>query len=235
MKHAKTLGQQWHEQAQRHWKRDSLIVACVCLVIMVATMAYSVWRNDQAVAQAMARQIEVQQAEKAAREREAWIFSEAEAHARSVANARLVKEQLDALKAEDEAERILAEEAAYQEWLWQQSQYVPPAYSAPVEVPEAASDGMTWQEFQFQGVVYDDEGHLYTYYSERVLPGAGLTELNENGRHSEDGFVKDGDGYIAVASSSHEKGEVVDTPFGKGKVYDTGYLQDGQIDVYVSF
>lgn len=233
MKHAKkTLGEKWHEQAQLHWKRDSIVVACICIAVMISATAYAIWHNDQMVIEATTRQIAVQQAEQEARERDAWIFYEAEAHARSVSNARLVKEQLDALKAEDEAE-----EAAYQEWLWQQSQYVAPvpSYSVPVEAVEAASDGMTWQEFQFQGVVYDAEGHLYTYYSERVLPGAGLTELNENGRHSEDGFVKDGDGYIAVASSSHEKGEVVDTPFGKGKVYDTGYLQDGQIDVYVSF
>ena len=84
------------------------------------------------------------------------------------------------------------------------------------------------------GVVEDGE-HFYTWYSERVLPGGGLTELNENGRHTEGGFVKDGDGYIAVASCDYEKGTVLETPFGAAKVYDTGYLQPGQIDVYTSF
>ena len=61
------------------------------------------------------------------------------------------------------------------------------------------------------------------------------TELNENGRHTEGGFVKDGDGYIAVASCDYEKGTVLETPFGAAKVYDTGYLQPGQVDVYTSF
>ena len=171
-----------------------------------------------------------------AEQKRAWIASEALSHQRSKDNWANVMAQLKIMREEDERRRVEAEEAAYQEWLWQQSQYQyapPQTYSEPAET--GSDRAMTWQEFQWQGVVYDDEGHLYTYYSERILPGAGLTELNENGRHSEDGFVKDGDGYIAVASSSHEKGEVVDTPFGKGKVYDTGYLQDGQIDVYVSF
>ena len=95
-------------------------------------------------------------------------------------------------------------------------------------------DGISAAEFQWMGVVEDGE-HFYTWYSERVLPGGGLTELNENGRHTEGGFVKDGDGYIAVASCDYEKGTVLETPFGAAKVYDTGYLQPGQVDVYTSF
>ena len=110
-------------------------------------------------------------------------------------------------------------------------EYGPTAgYSAPYDT----SDGITAAEFQWRGVV-EDGNHFYTWYSERVLPGGGLTELNENGRHSEGGFVKDGDGYIAIASCDYEKGTVIDTPWGAAKVYDTGYLQPGQIDVYTSF
>lgn len=99
--------------------------------------------------------------------------------------------------------------------------------------PYDADDGIDAYEFQYLGVIEED-GVTYTYYSENVLPGGGLTELNENGRHSEDGFVKDGDGYIAVASSDYEMGTVVDTPFGEGKVYDTG-CAEGVVDIYVSF
>ena len=99
--------------------------------------------------------------------------------------------------------------------------------------PYDADDGIDAYEFQYLGVIEED-GVTYTYYSEQVLPGGGLTELNENGRHSEDGFVKDGDGYIAVASSEYEIGTVVDTPFGEGKVYDTG-CAEGVVDIYVSF
>ena len=97
-----------------------------------------------------------------------------------------------------------------------------------------ASDGISASEFMYYGVVEDGE-RFYTWYSERVLPGGGLTELNENGRHSEGGFVKDGDGYIAVASCDYPKGTVIETPWGQAKVYDTGYLQPGQVDVYTSF
>ena len=83
------------------------------------------------------------------------------------------------------------------------------------------------------GVV--EEGDVtYTWYSQNVLPGGGLDELNANGRHVEGGFVVDGDGYIAVASSDYEKGAIVDTPFGEAKVYDCG-PESGVIDVYTNF
>lgn len=89
--------------------------------------------------------------------------------------------------------------------------------------------------FQSAGVVYGDDGTRYTWYSQNVLPGGGLTELNENGRYvDENGYVRDGDGYIAVASSDHEQGTVLDTPFGAAKVYDSG-CDSGTIDVYTDF
>ena len=95
------------------------------------------------------------------------------------------------------------------------------------------SDGISPAEFQWLGVVEDD-GVTYTWYSENVLPGGGLDDLNANGRWSDGDFVRDGDGYIAVASSDYEKGTVVDTPWGEAKVYDTG-CESGKIDVYTSF
>ena len=96
-----------------------------------------------------------------------------------------------------------------------------------------AEDGITAQEFMYYGVVEQD-GIKYTWYSQNVLPGGGLTELNNNGRHVEGGYVMDGDGYIAVASSDHEIGTVLDTPFGAAKVYDTG-CASGTVDVYTNF
>lgn len=136
-------------------------------------------------------------------------------------------------------------EAEYEpEWDWEpqgQVYDVTEDYSASYDYYEPQNvvsydtgDGITAQEFQWLGVV-SDEQHTYTWYSENVLPGGGLADLNANGRHSEDGFVKDGDGYIAVASCDYEKGTVIETPFGAAKVYDTGYLAPGQIDVYTSF
>ena len=90
-------------------------------------------------------------------------------------------------------------------------------------------------DLQAAGAIYGADGTKYTWYSQNVLPGGGLTELNENGRTVDDrGYVVDGDGYIAVASSDHEKGTVIDTPFGQAKVYDTG-CDSGVIDVYTNF
>ena len=89
---------------------------------------------------------------------------------------------------------------------------------------------MTPAEFRKAGVIYAN-GYKYTYYSERVLPGPGL---KIPGRHSDGNFVRDGDGYICVASCDLPKGTVVATPFGEGKVYDV-CGESGTIDIYVSF
>ena len=84
-----------------------------------------------------------------------------------------------------------------------------------------------------KGVVYFN-GHKETYYSQRVLPGNGL---NIPGRHvADDGTVRDGDGYICVASdlSYLSRGSVVLTSLGPAKVYDTGCAY-GVIDIYVNW
>ena len=84
-------------------------------------------------------------------------------------------------------------------------------------------------QFMFDGVVYSG-GYKFTYYSQSVLPGGGLSIP---GRHvNADGFVSDGDGYIVLAGSA-PLGTVYDTPFGyKGKIYDRG-TYGNHLDVYV--
>lgn len=75
----------------------------------------------------------------------------------------------------------------------------------------------TIDQFEFMGRISWD-GKVFTYYSERVLPGGGL---RIPGRHTSGGYVRDGDGYIVLASDYYAKGTVVSTPFGSpGKVYD---------------
>lgn len=89
----------------------------------------------------------------------------------------------------------------------------------------------TIEEFEFIGVV-NWAGKNFTYYSERVLPGGAL---DIPGRHTSGGFVRDGDGYIVLASDAYPKGTIISTPFGSdGKVYDsfgTGQASD-RFDVY---
>lgn len=85
--------------------------------------------------------------------------------------------------------------------------------------------------FRQMGVIWWN-GWRWTWYSERVLPGTGL---NIPGRHTEGGYVRDGDGYICVASDVLGYGTVIETPFGAyGKVYDCGCDYD-TIDVYVGW
>ena len=106
-------------------------------------------------------------------------------------------------------------------------------YCAPSNDGFDAEDGITAAEFQYYGVVEQD-GTRYTWYSQNVLPGGGLDELNANGRHVEGGYVMDADGFIAVASSDYAIGTELDTPFGPAKVYDAG-CASGTVDVYVGW
>lgn len=83
-------------------------------------------------------------------------------------------------------------------------------------------------DLTFQGVI-NWSGYKYTYYSQSVLPGPGLSIP---GRHvNAGGFVADADGYIVLAND-RPKGTVLPTPFGyMGKVYDRG-TYGNHIDVY---
>lgn len=87
-------------------------------------------------------------------------------------------------------------------------------------------------QFRNMGVIYWGNWK-WTYYSENILPGYGLSIP---GRHNdENGYICDENDYICLASSSLSKGVVIDTPFGKqGKIYDCGCAYD-TIDVYTGW
>ena len=80
-----------------------------------------------------------------------------------------------------------------------------------------------------QGVIYQN-GIRYTYYSSNVLYHYRTPEWNAGS----DGIYRDSAGYIVVASSDHPQGSIVSTPFGAGKVYDSG-CASGTIDIYTNF
>ena len=82
------------------------------------------------------------------------------------------------------------------------------------------------------GVIYWN-GWRWTWYSERVLPGYGL---RIPGRYTDgNGYVRDENGYICIASDDLDYGTVVSTPFGGyGKIYDCG-AGYGTLDVYVGW
>lgn len=154
---------------------------------------------------------EEEKAKKAEEERIAKEKAEEEAKAKKAEEERIAKE-----KAAQEAKAQAEEQAQAQ-----------PTYSGS----SASNSGVkiSLSQFMFDGVVYSG-GFKFTYYSQSVLPGGGLSIP---GRHvNADGFVSDGDGYIVLAGSA-PLGTVYDTPFGyKGKIYDRG-TYGNHLDVYV--
>ena len=81
-------------------------------------------------------------------------------------------------------------------------------------------------------------GRKWTYYDEKVIPGQ---QLNIPGRHTDDNLVKDGNGYICLASRDLDKGTLLLTPILNpngaqytGVVYDVSQ-NSGTVEVYVNF
>lgn len=97
------------------------------------------------------------------------------------------------------------------------------------EIPTESPRLYTLDEFLFKGRIHWGPFE-YTYYSQSVLPGGGLSIP---GRHvSEDGYVCDKDDFIVLAGSA-PKGSIYPTPFGKwGKIYDRG-TYGNHLDVYI--
>ena len=156
---------------------------------------------------------EEEKAKKAEEERIAKEKAEEEAKAKKAEEERIAKEKA-AQEAKAQAE---AEEQAQAQQTYSGSS----ASNSGVKI--------SLSQFMFDGVVYSG-GFKFTYYSQSVLPGGGLSIP---GRHvNADGFVSDGDGYIVLAGSA-PLGTVYDTPFGyKGKIYDRG-TYGNHLDVYV--
>lgn len=145
-----------------------------------------------------------------------------EEKAKKAEEERIAKEKADEkAKAKKAEEERIAKEKAEQEAQAQQTYSGSSVSNSGVKI--------SLSQFMFDGVVYSG-GFKFTYYSQSVLPGGGLSIP---GRHvNADGFVSDGDGYIVLAGSA-PLGTVYDTPFGyKGKIYDRG-TYGNHLDVYV--
>ena len=146
------------------------------------------------------------------------------------------KAEEEAKKAEDEAKKKAEEEKRAAEEAAKQSEESPSRYdsssneSYSYSTVQISTERLySLSDFMFSGVVYWS-GYKFTYYSQSVLPGGGLSIP---GRHvNADGYVSDGDGYIVLAGSA-PLGTVYDTPFGyKGKIYDRG-TSGNHLDVYI--
>ena len=104
--------------------------------------------------------------------------------------------------------------------------------SETVVSTQGISTYVSAEQFKFDGVI-EDGTNTYKWYPQDVLPGDGL---DIPGRHVEDGYVVDENGYVCLASQDYAPGTEMDIPVGsgKGKVYD--YCEDpGVVDVYTDF
>lgn len=83
--------------------------------------------------------------------------------------------------------------------------------------------------FKRDGVVYSD-GTRYTWYSSNVLYHYRTGEWTAG----DDGFYRDSNGYIIVASNDHAQGTIVNTPWGEAIVEDSG-CASGTLDIYTNY
>lgn len=129
----------------------------------------------------------------------------------------------------EEVQEEPAVEEVYNEPVWEGD--YDPYYEYNVDYGYSGG-GSYNNDLRSAGVIYGDDGTRYTWYSQRVLPGGGL---DIPGRHvDESGYVCDGDGNIAVASSDYAYGTQLETPFGPAVVYDSG-CDSGTVDIYTDF
>ena len=161
-------------------------------------------------------------AEEAAKKAEEEAKKKAAEEAAKKAEEEAKKKVEEEKKAAEEATKRSAESSSQSESSAEESS----DYSA---VQTSTEKLYSLPDFMFRGVVYWS-GYKFTYYSQSVLPGGGLSIP---GRHvNADGYVADGDGYIVLAGSA-PIGTVYDTPFGyKGKIYDRG-TSGNHLDVYI--
>ena len=161
-------------------------------------------------------------AEEAAKKAEEEAKKKAAEESAKKAEEEAKKKAEEEKKAAEEATKRSAESSSQSESSAEESS----DYSA---VQTSTEKLYSLPDFMFRGVVYWS-GYKFTYYSQSVLPGGGLSIP---GRHvNADGYVADGDGYIVLAGSA-PIGTVYDTPFGyKGKIYDRG-TSGNHLDVYI--
>lgn len=144
-------------------------------------------------------------------------------------------ERTAAKEAAEEANRIAAEEAAAAAAAEAAAAEEAAKKATQASSSSSSSSSSGYSHWFKSAGVYWYNGVKYTWYSQRTLPGGGLTALNNNGRTvNSDGFVTDGDGYLACASSDYSIGTVLETPFGTAKVYDSG-CASGIIDMYTDW
>lgn len=139
------------------------------------------------------------------------------------ANERIAQKQ-----AEEEAARKAAEEEAARQQAEQQAQLQQCQADTPVAPSSSQYSGSS--DLRTAGVLYDSN-YRYTYYSSNVLYHYRTPEWTPDSN----GYYRDSDGYVVVASSDHAQGTVINSEIlGPCKVYDSG-CASGTLDVYTNY
>lgn len=107
------------------------------------------------------------------------------------------------------------------------SQFIPKTYSSS----GGSGGGYSGDPYNFKrdGVV-SWNGTRYTWYSSNVARHKDTAQWTAG----EDGFYRDSEGRIIVASSDYSQGTEVETPWGTGIVRDSG-CASGTLDCYVNY
>ena len=138
--------------------------------------------------------------------------------------------KLHAAQAIDSWQRMIAaeQEEAEEEYYEPEEWYEPVYYEASYSGYSGGSTATTLTDLlNGQGRAYDESGTSYTYYVNVC------GDLDIPGEHKDaDGVSYDKDDYIVVAADGYGYGDIVDTPYGQGRVYDHG-AGWGNIDIYV--
>ena len=213
-----TLGERWHKEAENENPvvaflafSSCMVVICLIVVMVGGTQNQAMGYFEKEEIREIPRDIPHVQQE-----------PEKETESNQIQEPP-VEETID--------DQVMEQEPVFEEVVYSEE----PAfcYDQPVDV--GYSDWMVAggdTSLRMAGSQYSADGTRYTWYSENVLPGGGL---NIPGRHVGDGgYIMDGDGNICVASSDHEIGTVLETPYGTAVVYDTG-CANGTVDIYTSW
>lgn len=215
-----TIGERWHEEAEEHLLRDGVAMAVVIFLAWIVFTAFGY-----------------------------TCMASADSGANERSTGSVVMEASDTPMLEPPKQNVSKElkeqidMEVQREWDLEaqpvDNDYVEENWYSDYGVADGGIyDGDWASNLKFSGGG-EYGGHSFGWYSQNVMPGGGLYELNNNGRHVDDrDFVCDGDGYIAVAMDGVERGTVVETPWGDAKVYDSVSDSDeytGFVDVYVNY
>lgn len=221
-KHAKTIGEQWHEQAVRHSTRDSVAMfltgVAVFMVVTLLAIVMGIVTGSQSQAHAGEADPEVFADVPSDVIRQFDDVAEHEAQKRYskalIEQYALMEQQLQA-----EAEAAVAAEAEASYWYYDESLNNNPAYSGAVR---GNANGLN----SFDGV-YEFNGKTETYYSNSAVYDDQLWV-------DDDGFWRTDDGHYVVASVDYPEGTEIEISQGKAIVMDGGN-EPGNVDVHTTW